>query len=118
MSEAAPFLFTPPMSTEDIRKQTRISDDFYTVYSNHVRVTFSQIDFRVFVGEVYVTATGKTEIVENLCVAMPPQLAKAVLGLLQGSVAAHEKNFGVVPPPKIISEQIPPAQPAEPKLES
>lgn len=117
MSEGTPIEFSPPMSPDEVRKQTKISDDFYTVYSNHARITFSQTDFRVFVGEIYLTSTSKTEIVENFCIAMSPQQAKAVLEVLQGTVAAYEKTFGAIPPLKIVPQQTPAAEPAERKQE-
>jgi hypothetical protein len=107
MANEQPLLLTPPLSPDEVRKQTKISDDFYTIYSNHARITFSQFDFRVFIGEIYATAIGGTEIIENLCIAMSPQHAKAIVKILQNMLTSYENNFGPLPSPATFPQQAP-----------
>ena len=120
MNDEKPLLLTPAMSPDEVRKHTKISEDFYTVYCNHIRVAMSQIDFRLFVGENYPTATGELTIIENLGIVMSPQQAKATLELLAGLVAAYEKNFGPIKPLTVfpaqsVSTESPPPQPPNQK---
>ena len=99
MSEDQPLLFSPPLTLEETRKRTKISDEFFTVFSNHTRVAVSQTDLRMFFGETYPTAVGDTVITEVIGIVMTPQQAKAVLNLLAGTLAAYEKTFGEIKPP-------------------
>ena len=115
MSDEQPLLLTSPMSPDEVRKHTKTADDFFTVYSNHVRIAMSQVDFRLFVGENYPTATGELTIIENLSIVMSPQQAKATLEALAGTVATYEKNFGLIKPLTGFPTQSPPSQPPDQK---
>lgn len=115
MSDKQPLLLTSPMPPDEVRKHTKISDDFFTVYTNHVRIAMSQVDFRLFIGENYPTATGEPTITENLSIAMSPQQAKATLEVLAETVAVYEKNFGLIKPVTGFPTQSPPSQPPDQK---
>ena len=117
MSDEKPLLFSPPLSTEEIRKRTKISEEFFTVFSNHVRVAVSQPDIRIFVGENYPTADGEIAITELLCVAMTPQQAKATLNLLTETLSAYERSFGEIKPLTTFPASSPTAQPTAEKSE-
>jgi hypothetical protein len=98
-----------PMPEEELKKIIRISEDFYTVFSNHVRLAMSEDDFRLFFGEIYPTATNELVVTEHLCIALSPQRAKAVLSALTQTIAGYEKLFGTIKPQTII----PTASPVE-----
>ena len=117
MSDAQPLLFSPPLSLEETRRRTKISEEFFTVFSNHVRVAVSQADIRMFIGENYPTAEGEIVINELLCVAMTPQQAKATLNLLAGTLSAYEKTFGEIKPLTAFPASAGAAQPATGKIE-
>jgi len=85
------------MTAEEVRKNTKISEDFYTVFSNHVRVTASRIDFRLFFGESYPTATNEVRIIEQFNVALTPVQAKALLKLLEQVIQNVEAAGGTIP---------------------
>ena len=91
-----------PISPEEVNKIIKISDDFYTIFSNHVRVAMAEDDFRFFFGEIYPTATNEIQIIEHLCVVMSPQKAKAVVSVLIQTMNAYEKLYGPIKPPTII----------------
>jgi len=110
MSDEQNIRWSSPLSEQEVRKQTRLAEDFFTVYCNHIRITMSTVDFRLFVGETYPDAGGKLNIVENLSVAMTPEQAKATLDVLSGLVDNYEKSFGPI-------KRLPKAPPQPPKSE-
>jgi Protein of unknown function (DUF3467) len=90
--------FHPPQSvtSEEVAKLTRQTENLPTVYFNHARVAAGYLDFRVFFGEQSVSPTGKVSFTETLCVAMTPEFAHLFLALLGQQVVAFEKIFGPV----------------------
>ena len=99
MADERPVTVTPAISRDDIKKLSKISEDFYTVYVNHSRIAASQNEMRIFFGENYPTATGELIVTENLSVVMTPQNIKAMATLLQQIVTTYEESFGEIPAP-------------------
>ncbi len=96
---------------EELSKITEISEDFFTHYSNRIRIAASQLEFRLFVGEVYLTAKNEPKAVENFCIVIPPGVALAVSTLLASTIANYEKQWG---PIKKLEEVPLPAQAVKP----
>jgi hypothetical protein len=114
MSDEEKMLLTPALSEEQVRQQTKMSDDFYTVFSNSCRITVSATDFRFFIGENYPRPTGGLEIVEHFSIVVSPAQARAILNILAGSVALYEKAFGPIRTDFQPSAQLPPPSPEQP----
>ena len=104
MSDNPEIISTPDISPKELRKLTKISEDFYSVYCNHVRIAMSESDFRFFIGEAYPTSIGEINLTENHCVVMAPGQAKATLELLTNLIAAYENKFGSI---KKITQTLP-----------
>ena len=105
-------IVTSPLSEEEMNKRTEIAEDFYTVYCNRLRIVASPIEFRLFVGEHYPTASRELKIVENLSITMSPEQAKASFELLGKVIASYEAKFGPIRDlSKIPQEKPSPEQP-------
>lgn len=115
MSDEEKTLVTPPLSGEQIQRQTRMSDDFYTVFSNAFRISVSGTEFRFYIGEHYTTPTGKLEIVEHFNIAVAPAQARAILDVLTQALAAYEKTFGPIGKDVQHPGDLYPASPASPE---
>ena len=96
MSDEEKTLITPPLAGEQVQQQTRMADDFYTVFSNTLRISVSATEFRFYIGEHYQTPTGKLDIVEHLNIVFAPAQARAILDVLTQALTAYEKNFGPI----------------------
>lgn len=88
---------TIPLSPNELVARTKLSDNFYSVFSNHVRVAASPTEFRLFFGESYPTATGEIVVTENLSVVLTPIQAKLTLGVLSETIQKVESLHGVIP---------------------
>jgi hypothetical protein len=86
-----------PLSPEQVRARTKISEDFYTVFSNQVRVAASATELRLFFGEIYPTATGEIKATENFSVVLTLIQAKSTLALLSDTIQRIEAMYGVIP---------------------
>lgn len=113
MSEEKAVL-SPALGEEDIRKRTKIAEDFYTIFSNHLRIAVNALEFRLFVGENYPKPTGELEIMETLSVVVTPAQARAIFDLLAGSIASYERLFGPIRRDFQPSAQLPLASPEQP----
>lgn len=96
---------------EELSKLTEVSEDFFTHYSNRIRIAASQHEFRFFVGDVYPTVTGAPKVVEDFCIVIPPEVAIAVSTLLASTIANYEKQWG---PIKKLAEAALPGQADQP----
>lgn len=96
MSDEEKVALSPPLSEEQVRKQTKVSEDLYTVFSNHLRIAVNALEIRLFFGENYPKPTGEVQIVENLSVVVTPTQARAMLDLLISSISIYEKAFGPI----------------------
>lgn len=94
------------LSPEEVSKRVKISEDFYTVYSNYSRVAMSEDECRFFFGEMYPTVTNELVITENFCIAMSPQRAKALLAALSQTIDGYEKLFSQIKPHTLIPTAI------------
>ena len=83
-------------SQEELAKHSEASGDFFTHYSNRIRIAASEVEFRFFIGEVYPTAKGTPRVVEDFCVVVPPQVALAVSTLLASTIEKYEKQWGPI----------------------
>ncbi len=97
MAEEQKLIVSGPLSPDEVKARTKISEDFYTVFSNQVRIAASATEFRLFFGESYPTATGEIKIIENFSVILTPIQAKATLGILAETVQRMEALIGTIP---------------------
>jgi uncharacterized protein DUF3467 len=97
MTDNQPFVAKPMLTGDEVRKLTEVSEDFYSVFSNHARVAASPTEFRLFFGESYPTATNELRIKELLSIVVTPFQAKAVLGLLSEMIEKFEQSNGTIP---------------------
>ena len=111
MSDDQKVLIGRVFTQEELSKLTEVSEDFFTHYSNRIRIAASQLEFRFFVGDVYPTVTGEPKVVENFCIVIPPEVALAVSTLLASTIAKYEKQWG---PIKKLAEAPLPAQADQP----
>jgi hypothetical protein len=87
---------TGPLSPEEIANVTVLADDFWSTYSNHVRMAASSTEFRMFVGEHYPDPKGDLRVVEKFSIAFSPIQAKAILGILSETIQKYEHVFGKI----------------------
>jgi len=83
-------------SQEELAKRTEVSEDFFTHYSNRIRIAASQLEFRFFIGEVYPMVKGEPKVVEDFCIVIPPELAREVSKLLSSTIETYEKQWGPI----------------------
>lgn len=100
-------------SAEEVKEKTEISQDFYTVFSNHTRIAVSPTEVRLFFGENYPTAKGEIRFIEDFCVVITPAQAKLLAQLMAESVQKMETVFGPIPDiDAIIRKSVPAREPA------
>ncbi len=99
MADKQSTLVSAILSPDEMRAKTKISEDFYSVFCNHVRIAASATEFRLFFGENYPTATGEIKVIENFSVILTPVQAKAMLQGLAETVQKMEAFFGAIPNP-------------------
>jgi hypothetical protein len=75
------------------------SDNFVKLYANSARVETTFWDMKIFFGEIVITTGAKPYLEESVSVAMSPQHAKALLGVLSQNVSQYESMFGKLPSP-------------------
>jgi len=75
------------------------SKDYSVVYSNFVQCGFTAWDIRVNFGLVGLSETGQPTMTEQVAVVLTPQMAKALVGVLNGHVKAYERDNGEVQMP-------------------
>ena len=117
MADKNPTIVSATLSPEEVRAQTKISEDFYSVFSNHVRIAASATEFRLFFGENYPISTGEVKVIENFSVILTPVQAKSMLGVLAETIQKIETFFGVIPNPDSLQIKENPSQPAAPATE-
>ncbi|MGO8791430.1 MAG: DUF3467 domain-containing protein [Terriglobia bacterium] len=100
MEEKREFLTTQALTPDQVKEITEISEDFFTVFSNQVRVAASPVEFRLFFGENYPTASGKMRIIEHLSVILTPMQAKLLASNLVGVIQRIESDHGPIPVPQ------------------
>ena len=88
---------TPGLTPEQTAELTELSDDFFTFFSNHMRIMASPTEFRLFIGESFPTAKGSLKVTEHFCVVITPAQAKFVAVLLTNILRQLEARFGPVP---------------------
>lgn len=114
MGDAQTVVRTGQMSAEEVRQHTTIAEDFYTVFSNQVRVAAAPTEFRLFFGENYPAPTGELRIVERLSVVITPVQAKLLGKLLTQTVQKIDEMFGTIPDLDSLNAKIISAIPATP----
>jgi Protein of unknown function (DUF3467) len=70
--------------------------DFFSLYSNNVRLRVTPWDIQLTFGEVLVADETKLVIENRLAVNLSPQTAKALLKALAGMVQQYEANIGEI----------------------
>jgi flagellar protein FlaG len=84
------------------------SDAFARLYANSARVETTIWDVKIFFGELVPVSGGKPFIEESACVAMSPQHAKALIGVLTQNINQYETAFGKLPsPPEPVDKEPP-----------
>jgi len=84
------------------------SPDFFTTYSNSVRMTVGLWDFKFAFGEVENADANEIRVNEKLGVIMSPQHAKMFLQVFERNVKRYEEQFGEIKlPAGILVEQEP-----------
>lgn len=116
MADQQPILTSRSLSPEEVRKRTKIAEDFYSVFSNHVRVAASVTEFRLFFGENYPTATGEIEVIENFSIVLTPAQAKSMSSLLAETIQKIEALYGAIRDIRSLQKTETP-QPATPATE-
>jgi hypothetical protein len=99
MDDKRLFASSNPLTLDDVKAKTKISEDFYSIFSNQIRIAASQTEFRVFFGENYPTASGEIEVVENLSVVLTPAQAKNLALNLSAILEKYEEMAGIIPLP-------------------
>lgn len=76
--------------------------DYIEHYSNFVQCGFTPWDIRVNFGVIGLSETGQTMMTELTAVVVSPQMAKALVGVLNGHVKAYERDNGEIHMPDSI----------------
>lgn len=84
------------LTSEETARRTKQADPLETLYVNHARVAGGYMDVRIFLGEQSVTPVGEPTFTENFCLAMTPEFAKLLSGLLATQIANYENIFGKI----------------------
>lgn len=74
-----------------------VNDDYPTLYSNHVQVSWTGLEIEVVFGEIKESDVQKTKIKRNIGIYLSPIYAKAVAASLVDSIKQYEKQFGELP---------------------
>jgi hypothetical protein len=117
MDETQVLLTSRPLTPDEVKARTKISEDFYSVFSNQVRIAASPTEFRLFFGETYPTATGEIHIIENLSVVLTPMQAKSLAGVLAVIIQRFEAQNGPIlmtPKPQLAETPQPAAETPQP----
>ena len=85
------------LTPEEVQARTKIADDFYTVFSNQVRISASGTEFRIFFGENYPDIKGEILVTEKMSIVMTPAQAKNLADKLSQVVKSIESMFGKIP---------------------
>ena len=110
MDEKREFLTSQPLTSDEAKAKTKISQDFFSVFSNQVRVAAAFTEFRIFFGENFPTATGEVLVIENLSVVLSPPMAKHLAEILTAVIQKVEALSGPIP----VLQSPPSVAPAEP----
>ena len=107
-----------PITAAEVKARTKISENFYTVFSNQIRIAASPTEFRLFIGENYASAAGEVKVVENLSIVVTPTQAKALAANLAAIVQKIEAVCGPIPPlmtnfPAALASLVAPTTPTE-----
>lgn len=100
-----PTVAIKPLTAEQVKSKTVISEDFYTVFSNHVRVTASLTEFRLFFGESFPAANDEMQIIEQFCVALTPVQAKMLFATLSEIIQKLELILGTIPTAEALQQK-------------
>jgi hypothetical protein len=92
------------MENEELEKSViagvQRSKDFAVLYANFINCGFTAWDIRLNFGLVGVNETGAPNMTELVAVVMTPQLAKALVAVLNGHVKAYERENGEIQMPQ------------------
>jgi hypothetical protein len=80
------------MTNGDDRREVK---DNEALYSNYFKIGYNAFEFVLDFGQFYMDS--ERESLHTRIVTAPPY-AKALIEVLQKSVAAYEQKFGVIPP--------------------
>ncbi len=107
----------PVVEPEPLKQQ---AENFVNFYANHIELSFSAWDMRIFFSEVIGNKGGKPIIEDKARVVMSLHHAKAFVAMLVQNMATFEKNFGEIrllntPSSQTQPEQAPPPTSSLPK---
>jgi hypothetical protein len=105
MATILPTVVSPGLSPDEVRARTKISEGFFSVFSNHVRIGASATEIRIFFGETYPTATGEVKVTENFSVVLTPVLAKSMIALLANTIQRAEALYGTIPVTQAVKKE-------------
>lgn len=86
------------LSPEETARRTKQVEPLKTIYVNHARIAGGYMDVRIFLGEQSVTPVGEVTFTEEFCLAMTPEFAKLLAGLLVSQMTNYENIFGKIRP--------------------
>jgi hypothetical protein len=118
MDEKSTLTTSIPLTQDELKARTKISEDFYSIFSNQVRIAASPAEFRLFFGENYPAASGEIEVVEILSVVLTPAQAKNLSVNLSTIIEKYEEMSGQIPVPPTLplaATSLPSTPATEPK---
>lgn len=71
-----------------------LNQDYPTLYSNHVNVSWTGLEIELIFGEIKESDDEKVKVKRNIGIYMSPVYAKAVAAALADGVENYEKQFG------------------------
>lgn len=84
------------LTQEQILNATKIAEDFYTVFSNNIRLAVAPTEVRIVFGENTIDARGITSITELFSVVLTPTQAKFLAEQLTFAIGTLEAQFGPI----------------------
>jgi Protein of unknown function (DUF3467) len=94
----------PEAEESQVATRTR-STGFVNVYSNFAECGFTAWDIRLLFSLVGVDLDGNPTLTDQAAVILTPQMAKALVGVLNGHVKAYERQNGEIQMPRSITEE-------------
>lgn len=94
-------------STESVEAEAKViivNDDYPTLYSNHVQVSWTGLEVEIIFGEIKESDGQETKIKRNIGIYLSPIYAKAVAASLVDSIKNYEKQFGKISVLELASE--------------
>jgi len=87
----------PVLQTPERKLESRQSETFVSLYSNHVAVRTTPWDLQLTFGEIKSVEEQRLEVEYQLAVNLSPQTAKSLLNVLSSQIDAYERQFGEIP---------------------